>query len=333
MSKRLFLYLALVLSLLQCTVAQDNVSGATIVKKQLANGLDRGKWNFRKWAGHYLADFNLGTDSEQSFAVYDSDDRLVTSAVVSFADSKSISLRDVAIDGQGFSYVTGGTLSNAGAIANFIEKFDRSGKRVATLRTNPFVPQHLCVTGDGSLWALGWDRDGESTHADYPILRRFDFASGEISSMLNRKQVSGDYLRGVQNAYLVCSRDRVGVYFSGDALWFEASANGQGLSAIALPPAPPNARTIGAAFTSTNQLFITVNDRTHAATGMFQLVKLGQDRGTWAAVDGPWTKKSESMPIVELLGSDDTNLVLIRSRTDPTAYWVPAPPPSSPWCK
>lgn len=249
-------------------VSQNLVSGQTLqaprMQRQLASGLDPNKWNAHKWLGEYLVVFHQGMATAPSFGLYDAGDQARMTAALSFPQTTGISIGDVTVDEYGNSYVTGGAMSDSGALAQLIEKFDINGKSLSVIRTNPFVAQQVCTTGDGTVWALGFDRDVEAKKGDYAILRRFDFSRGELNAILQRSLVSSNFMGGHHHAFLVCNTKTVGVYLPVDNLWFEADAEGHNPSLRHLPPLPSKAVITGNALTSSGTFFITVADRSSA---------------------------------------------------------------------
>lgn len=300
------------------------------VQKQLATGLDQATWgDAPKWSGRYLVAFRSGQRDAPEFALYDDNDQVVVRRAVTVGDAKSISISDVVADESGNSYVAAAALSNSGAIVRFIQKFDVKGQNLGMIRTNPFQAVEICSTGDGTLWALGWDEvaDGRNgKHAGYPILRHFDFARGQIGATLQRELVPWDFDAGPRHAVFACNSKSVGLYLAADGLWFEMDAGGHSLSLRRLPPIgmPPGWVT-GSALTAAGSFFVTTyNPSSRHPTSLFQLQGTDATHASLLAINAP--------PI-HLLGSDGENLVYVHyPRADPSAdpdptvvYWAAAP--------
>jgi hypothetical protein len=240
--------------------AQGTTLSPPSVIKQLASGMDRTTWNVRKWSGRYLVVFHRGDSDAPEFALYDQNDHVVVRRAVTVGDAKTgtVGINAVAADESGNSYVAAAAVSNSGAIARFIEKFDANGQGLGVIRTNPFQAEQMCSTGDGTVWALGWDEVAERRnvkHAGYPILRHFDFARGETAATLQREQVHWDFLNPTR-AFLACNSKSVGLYLASDGFWLEVDADGHSPSLHRLPPIPRRGDVTGGAFTEAGGFFL-----------------------------------------------------------------------------
>src|SRR5262249_5589881 len=144
-------------------------------RQEFADGLNLVKWPWSVWSGHYLVSHQLfATPNSPVLAVYDSKGTLVRSGIIWFDSTSKSSIGDVTVDSTLTVFASGGAFSTDGALSNFIVKLDNSGHISNTVRTSPFVARHLCATGDGTVWAMGFDREEvKKGNRSYPMLREY----------------------------------------------------------------------------------------------------------------------------------------------------------------
>lgn len=297
-------------------------------RQQYAEGLNLGKWPWTVWNSHYLVAHQLFAASDSpALAVYDAKGALVRSGIVWFDSTSKASLGDVTVDPTLTVFASGGAFSSSGALSNFVVKIDSTGHISNTVRTSPFVVRHLCATGDGTVWGIGFDREEvKKGNRSYPMLRQYSLTQGEVRRLVDRESLGVDKLPP-DSPYvsLVCNSNTVGALIMPASLWIEVDAKTGQVSRWNWAPVEKEIRLTGLALTEEGDLFATfTQDR--MVTGLFRLEKVGSGRAHWAGVDQSAGDLRSNPPIVRLLGSEGNDLVYVKGMTDNIAYWSKVAP-------
>jgi len=132
---------------------------------------------------------------------YDREGRVAREANVWPEGARTVSLGAGDVSQSGTLVVSGGTMNNAGEIANFIAEIGEDNQVRRMVRTNPFVATYVCAQDDGTVWAYGFDR--EASRKSTLLLRQHSFEKGQIQEMLTHIGSAGR--RNVQG-YLASAR-------------------------------------------------------------------------------------------------------------------------------
>jgi hypothetical protein len=170
----------------------------------------------------------------------------------------------------------GGIMSN-GSIEGFIAKTDLSGRTVQSVRTGQFILRQVCEATDGTVWALGYDRENRESH-DSNVLHHYSFERGLVGSFLPMDLISSasdGYLAiaAPTKSYLRCGKDRVSVYLVPTADYIEVDVSTEKLVRWKVGPSSvTGGKATGFAVTEGGRIFVSFDDsscspcpkRTHA---------------------------------------------------------------------
>jgi hypothetical protein len=122
-----------------------------------------------------------------------------------------IAVDDIASGSDGALAVAGYALSNDSRIASFIAWISPDRKRQIVTRTWPFCPYMVALVPDGTIWAVGPVKVGDTTDNLTPnVLRHYD-PSGRMIAAADVKARGYNGLAEVASgSYLRASPDRVG---------------------------------------------------------------------------------------------------------------------------
>jgi hypothetical protein len=294
-------------------------------QQNFAEGLNRSTWPWRNWSGSFLVAHGLSARPDSPIIkIFDSGGALVKTGTVWFPSASSVSVKGVIVDPTGRIVASGASLSTDGVMADFITTLDGAGHPSQIVRTNPYVAFHLCSTGDGTVWALGNDRNARRHGSENLILREFSMSRGQIRAMLDvsglgQKRVDPDSM------WLVCNHNEVGVLANSVNQWIQFDTRTDRLSSWQLPTVPTQHEITGVAFTTSGRLVVSVNDysRSSALAGLFVLSTREQGRAAWEEVKGS-ASVLEARPEspAELLGNDGNRLVYVGGHNqNTTAFW------------
>jgi len=290
--------------------------------------LNRGNWPWRHWDNRYLVVHGVSSKPDSPIIkVFGSDGALVSTGTVWFPSAATVSVRGVTTDTSGRVIASGASLSTDGALADFITKLDYSGHPAETIQTNPYIPFRVCATGDGTVWALGNDRDAERHKRDNLILRQFDMSGGQLRALIDAQSL-GERHVDPESMWLVCNNSVVGILLEPVRKWIEFDIRTDQTSVWTLPDLGIRRRITGLALTKSGRLVASVYDNSRAQTlvGLFVLStrEPAQGQAVWQGVTGSLGIVSKQPDAAsELLGADGDNLVYVGGGTEgDVVYWA-----------
>jgi hypothetical protein len=170
---------------------------------------------------------------------------------------------DVDFDQDGNAAVAAGALGTAPCMVNGVLLLDRAGRQIRFIDTGCFVPGHVAIAPDHSIWTFGYQVDpGNLTEdrQDYMTVRQFTFDGKQVSAFLPRSSFPKGLAPGAaffgRNG-IVVTADRVGVLaHPGEGSvseWVELDLNGNVRDRLRTPQHSP----IGVfAFTADGHVFL-----------------------------------------------------------------------------
>ncbi len=148
-----------------------------------------------------------------------------------------------------FGVLTGQFSSHQGEVTTGFLVLDFATGTFKLVNTGLFVPSHPAVTSDGTIWTIGWERDGkqEST-SDFPAVRAFAATGAPRLTSLPRHTLgNGSLSIALGSARTFASGDEYFAHLPGLNQIFRFRASGE-TQAIPAPPMPGKVRSIGIAF-------------------------------------------------------------------------------------
>jgi hypothetical protein len=290
----------------------------------------------RRWDQRYLISYAFdgtfdSTPDKAAVVLYDRSGRLAREAIVWFKDASTTGVDDAAVNQSGDLFVSGGTTSPAGAIANYIAQIDQSGHVSRVIRTTPFLPVYICAAEDGTVWSYGFERDDRGRKVQGSLrLRQYSFAKGQIRAMLDISTLNSSGWTLTDGRYpgeisLRCSSQRVGLFNGQSSEWIEYDVTDSRLKVSKVEPLPPTKemRITGFAFTELGDAFVSLLDRSTKPpqSGLFRLSFAASDIGKWVPVKGTVGPYLNGAQVGQLLGTDGTELIYTRGIGDSTVYW------------
>ncbi|MGA8429948.1 MAG: hypothetical protein WB729_09010 [Candidatus Sulfotelmatobacter sp.] len=295
-------------------------------QEEMSDALDVSHWPWKRWNGSYLVAHNLKATSDSPVvALFDAHGVRVRTGTVWFPSATSVSVRGAAADSVGTIFVSGGSRSVDGSLAFFIAQLDNNGRVSGVVRTTPFIALHLCTTGDGTIWALGSDRQAQRDRSANLILRQFSFARGQLRAVLDMASVESGMPMDTEAMSLFCNSNTVGMLLDSARAsihkWIELDVNTAKISTWQLPALREKRKINGLAFTAGGRLFATVHDYSsqEAVSALFTVEKQKDGLAAWVPVKGTFgSLAAQDVPIWELLGSEDNDLVYTAERNNKT---------------
>ncbi len=214
--------------------------------------------------------------------VYNRAGRRVLQLAVSVPQAIESGVTDVALSGDGRIAVSGGATAPDSRSTGMIAFFDSKGNGLSIVRTATFVPLKVSFAEDGTLWALGYERDANGRVPSYSMLRQYSAAGTLAQSALLNSAVSVDKRASPANgAQLAVSGGVVAVYVRSENMFVEVSS--QTGEIIQQFPGPSRSACTVRHFgrTKSGSLFATCESRSSAGIYKFEtLSKL------WKPVSG-----------------------------------------------
>jgi hypothetical protein len=291
---------------------------------EMSEGLDLSQWSWRYWSGGYLIVHNLKASPDSPvLALFDQQGARVRTGIVWFPSASAVSVRGVTADSSGTIFASGATRSVDGSLAFFIAQLNRDGLVSGVVRTSPFIALHVCAPGDGTVWALGTDRQAEKDRSVNLVLRQFSFAKGEVRALLDLRSFESGTPIDTEAMSLFCNTNTIGVFLTSTRAsiheWVEFDINKSSITTWELPNLREKRKFNGFAFTSSGQLFAALHDYSspQPTSGLFTLGKQKDGQATWVPIGGTF-ESLKGDAILELLGSENDELVYAALHGDKT---------------
>jgi hypothetical protein len=226
---------------------------------------------------------------------------------------------DAAVDQNGGFAVSMLYQNEQEFIRGAIAYLDPTGKQIRTIETVHFLAAQLCYAPTGELWALGEERNNESTistRGSY-IFRKYDSAGKEIGQYSHRTRFTSwpwpSSVEGFGSVRLQIAHDRVGALgdsFHPEAEWIEIDFQGKLLGQWKL-----GGEQHGLAFTDNGELY-----KTSAGT----VFKFDRTTSTWTLVKD-CEPPSERFGYIRYVMAADGNAVVVTTRDSGRLLWLAVP--------
>src|ERR1700693_2258698 len=144
---------------------------------------------------------------------------------------------DVDFDADGNAAVAASAIGGPSGFLSGILLLDRTGRETGFIDTGRYIPAHIAIAPDHSIWALGWQRDAEkprlTDRQDYGIVRHFSAGGKQVQAYLLRSSFPAGLEPGNPGpgVHIEVTQDRVGILAnsgptSASAEWVELGLNG-----------------------------------------------------------------------------------------------------------
>jgi hypothetical protein len=282
------------------------------------------RWNWHLWDRNYLIVWTAESQGPTvpSLAIYDSDGKLVRDVIVWVPGVDQVFIHRAAVTPSGLIVLTVGALKGE-TVANFIAAIDHSGEMKYMIRTNPFIPVHVCVAEDGTIWTLGWEKR-KGPPGD--LLRHYSFEKGELRTTLNRGRLPRKFGMFNPDVAIRCGKDKVYLYVGVSNQFIEYDVAADRLSQWHLTPLPyPDVRFRGFAATENGEVFAGFRGweaPLGPRAGMFRLERQATGKAQWVPVPGMEFLHRKDKRIFDILGSDGADLVFQTAVLPPKVSWA-----------
>jgi len=269
-----------------------------------------------KWESGFLL---ARDESIPTVYVFDRDGRRLWTSTLQVPNSARVSPRGLAAWADGTVVVSGGAVSNDGALAGFIAWFGPSGAVQKIVRTSPFVAWLFCPTDEGTLWALGRTLavPGSKEEPPHDILRQYDRNGRFLRSALPRSTFDGQR-HPVPGAFMGAAKGRLGLYVSATHEWIELSAQSGETLGRSKYPLAGSAKITGLAFTGSSIYISGMQPGGAGSVARAFFSKLDRTKGQWLPIETGNLASGNASPFI--LGVDSTSLVVGTSL--PEISWV-----------
>lgn len=180
------------------------------------------------------------------FAAYGPDGKLAFDTVIEVPGGSHSAVGEVDFDENGNAAVGANAIGSSSQHLFGIVLLDRAGRQTGFIDTGLYVPIHLAIAPDHSIWTLGWkksdDGSGEEDRSDYMLVRQFSFDGKLLQSVLPRSLFSKGIAPAIDGGIRVTA-DRVGVAtksrFPGAPAfreWIELDLKGDVRDRLEMPP-------------------------------------------------------------------------------------------------
>jgi hypothetical protein len=254
-----------------------------------------------KWQNGFLLAYQTHNEPSAIFA-FDRSGQMVFNKKIEIPGSGEILIRDTAasVDGR-FAIAGSGT-----ATGQFIASLTPSGAMAWVVKSTDFGTERILFAPDGTLWAFG-HAFGPSIRRpedvpDYPTLRQYDSQGNLVRSVLSKSTFTfKTWKLPDMRAFLLTTRDRIGIYSDSAREWVEVSFNGEVLGRWKGVDIPEHDFATGAALLPSG-VYVSAQYHTTPRTPVSHIFKLNKESGTWNIID-------HEPQFPEILGIDGDQIV------------------------
>ena len=268
--------------------------------------------------------------SQSTLVIYDRNGAKSQTGPIWIEGASKVRLNSVTINSKLHILTGGHAIAADGNMIGFMMLTDITGKPKLNIAMTPYVPEKVCFSADGSLWALVSliDMDGSGRGKDYPLLRQYSADGKLIRAILPRSRFTVDLPPAVSNSgggevLMQSNRNTLGVFFGHANLWVEVDAAGQ-ISEWTVKPLPfqgedgkPKGFTkdvTAAAFLDSGSLYVGLSDA--LLSGIYKLDKTSQRWVPVSGAEGRWRDNA-----IALQGKEGNQLVFTNEKLGPELRW------------
>jgi hypothetical protein len=218
-------------------------------------------------------------------------------------------VRDLDFDADGNAAVG---VTASGGPSGFLQGMlflDRTGRQTAFIDTGRYVPAHLAIASDRSIWTLGWQQDADrppyADREDDMTVRHYSADGKEMKACLPRSSFPAGLEPGTSGpgVHIEVTRDRVAILAysgrtGGNAEWIELSPDGSLIGRFRIDSVVPHVALAS----------FTVDDHVYLSGLRGELFTLDHTSQTWKSV----VKQGDVF-----MGADGDNLVYMKGAKGP----------------
>jgi hypothetical protein len=238
------------------------------------------------------------------FSAYAPDGKLAYDKTIDLPDASQPVVRDVDFDLDGNAAVGATALGGPSGFLQGILLLDRTGRQIGFIDTGRYVPAHIAIASDRSIWTLGWQQDAVRPpypdRQDHMVVRHFSADGKEVNACLPRSAFPAGLEPGTSGpgAHIEVTRDRLGLLAysgktGGNAEWVELDPDGNLLDRSRVDSVVRNVAV--AAFTADDHVYL------EGYNGVYTLDPASH---TWKAIQKQGAR---------LMGADGKRLVYTKS--------------------
>jgi len=266
----------------------------------------------RYWDKGFLISIqHRASKTQPAVVLYDSAGSARQKANVWIDNAVEVMVTHAAATESGNLIVSGAAKDPTGKIAYFLATIDSSGNPAKLLRTNPFVPQQICGGENGTVWALGFDRDVDEgrTGSDYALLRKYSLDTGFVTETFQRSKLARAGRVYPMGSTMRCNSSQIGIYTGLDHEWAKYDVKSKVLRIWKAPELASVGRKItGLAFSGDGELFASIMDQAEGTSGLYKFVSRNTGDGEWSAVEST-VKPFEHSAVAVLMGSTRDTMI------------------------
>lgn len=246
------------------------------------------------WSGNALVVAEGPFTEPNAFWAFDRGGALVFNAAFYIPEAAHTYVRNWARGADGTLALCGSSFASDGRGAPFIAWISADGVSQEVIRTEPYTPNLIAVSPDGTFWTVGRElnsrlseRSGVDLNAG--VVRHFDRSGKTLGAFMPRSSLRNPGELGANSGYLAASAERVGwfhydVEANGKGAYVEISPGGD-ITSYPIPrlPSPnPLVQVSGMAMTDSGDVFVVMYD-VGAHTG-FSIFRLNRSTKDWSPV-------------------------------------------------
>jgi len=165
---------------------------------------------------HFVNGKYVGFDKlQQRVAIASADGATEKIFDLRIPEAAEVGVYDVTLEPNGSAIAAGYAVKENGARARFVAAFSSTGGLQRIMRTDEFMPYHVCSVQRGSVWVLGRDMKEESKPAPVPsynVLRAYNLERGLLESSFDKALITEGFLHP-GSMHLACTQDAAFAYF------------------------------------------------------------------------------------------------------------------------
>ncbi len=216
-------------------------------------------------------------------------------------DAYLIIMGGIAAGADGAIAVIGGAYSSDARAGTFLAWISPDRKTRTVTRVWPYVPRAVTIAADGTIWTIGWIRDGERIPVRN-VLRKYDSRGSMLASFVERRAKGWTNTRGdaVSDSTLTALADGV-VWLTNGGEYIEYSSDLRERGRFDGPVLGDGRRIEGVAVTASDDIYVGIT-----GGGKWDVMWWNRLDRTWNIVPFPEAKPPHWG---RLLGADGNALV------------------------
>lgn len=308
-----------------CAGAAHPIAAQTLVESGTVKLVyDLSNKRLPTWTGGYLISIENVGQPVQTIHTFDPTGRELTPIVFSLPGTNAMRIEDSAVAPAGTHVLCGQAYDKSGAGSGFVSWVSTDGQNVKTVRLFPYVPFHMAVDSDGTIWLQGAETVNQeytdpAINPDHGLIRHFDRNGIEIGSYIPRSKVPG-LSAGLEIGAIAAANGRVGWYADRAHVYYEVTASGSVAAYRGFAPSKSQWKITGLAMTGSGDVVVSALERvgsTGAATRIRHMFYFDRANRAWVELAMP-AGTSVRYPVI--LGGDGKRLAMFAGTSAVTFF-------------